>query len=34
MTVSVHDGARHEIFNETDRDATTAEVVDWLRARV
>ena len=34
VTVSVHDGARHEIFNETDRDATTAEVVAWLDTRI
>ena len=34
VTVSVHDGARHEIFNETDRDATTAEVLAWLDARI
>lgn len=34
VTVSIHDGARHEIFNETDRDATTAEVIDWLDARL
>lgn len=34
VTVSIHDGARHEIFNETDRDATTAEVLDWLGPRL
>lgn len=32
VTVRVHPGARHEIFNETDRDAITAEVIDWLTA--
>jgi alpha-beta hydrolase superfamily lysophospholipase len=33
VTTRVHPGARHEIFNETNRDEITAEVVDWLRAR-
>ena len=32
MTVSVHPDARHEIFNETNRDQITADVVDWLLA--
>ncbi len=32
VTVSVHEGARHEVFNETDRDAIVAEVVDWVQA--
>ena len=27
MTVKVYDGARHEIFNETNRDAVTADVI-------
>ncbi len=30
VTVKVYDGARHEIFNETNRDAVTADVVEWL----
>jgi alpha-beta hydrolase superfamily lysophospholipase len=30
VTVSVHDGARHEVFNETNRDQITSELVDWL----
>ena len=30
VTVSVHDGARHEVFNETNRDEITAEVITWL----
>ncbi len=34
VTVSIRDGARHEIFNETDRDATTAEMLAWLDARI
>jgi alpha-beta hydrolase superfamily lysophospholipase len=30
VTVSVHDGARHEVFNETNREEITAEVISWL----
>lgn len=30
VTVKVYDGARHEIFNETNRDAITADVIGWL----
>ena len=33
VTVKVYDGARHEIFNETNRDAVTADVIAWLAAR-
>lgn len=33
VTVTLHPGARHEIFNETNRDQITAEVVGWLHAR-
>ncbi|MCW2759907.1 MAG: Alpha/beta hydrolase family protein [Marmoricola sp.] len=33
VTVRVLPGARHEIFNETDRDETTADVVRWLTER-
>jgi alpha-beta hydrolase superfamily lysophospholipase len=32
VTVKVYDGARHEIFNESNRDAITADVVAWLAA--
>jgi alpha-beta hydrolase superfamily lysophospholipase len=32
VTVKVYDGARHEIFNETNRDAITADVIAWLAA--
>ncbi len=28
----VHPGARHEVFNETNREEITSEVVDWLTA--
>ena len=30
VTVTLYPGARHEIFNETNRDAITADVIDWL----
>ncbi len=30
VTVRIYPGARHEIFNETNRDEITAEVVSWL----
>lgn len=30
VTVTVYDGARHEIFNEMNRDQITADVVAWL----
>ena len=33
LTVRVYPEARHEIFNETNRDEITADVVDWLVAR-
>ena len=32
VTVTVYDEARHEIFNETNREEITADVVDWLIA--
>jgi alpha-beta hydrolase superfamily lysophospholipase len=33
VDVTVYEGARHELMNETNRDEVTADVVDWLRAR-
>jgi alpha-beta hydrolase superfamily lysophospholipase len=33
VTVQVYPEARHEIFNETNRDEVTADVVEWLVAR-
>lgn len=33
VTVTLYPGARHEIFNETNRDEITADVVAWLDAR-
>jgi alpha-beta hydrolase superfamily lysophospholipase len=32
VTVRVYPGARHEIFNETNRDEITADVIAWLAA--
>jgi len=34
VTVIVYDGARHEIFNETTRDAITADLLGWLDAHI
>lgn len=31
VTLQVYPGARHEIFNETNRDEITAYVIDWLK---
>ncbi|PRY12220.1 alpha/beta fold hydrolase [Kineococcus rhizosphaerae] len=33
VEVEVYPGARHEVFNETNRDEVTRRVVDWLDAR-
>jgi alpha-beta hydrolase superfamily lysophospholipase len=32
VTVTLYPEARHEIFNETNRDAITADVIGWLTA--
>lgn len=32
VTVRVYDGARHEVFNETNRDEVTGDVIGWLDA--
>jgi alpha-beta hydrolase superfamily lysophospholipase len=32
VTVIGYEDARHEIFNETNRDEVTADLVDWLRS--
>jgi alpha-beta hydrolase superfamily lysophospholipase len=34
VTVTVYPDARHEIFNETNRDEVTADVIAWLDAHV
>jgi alpha-beta hydrolase superfamily lysophospholipase len=33
VTLKVYPGARHEIFNETNRDEITGYVLEWLNAR-
>ncbi|TNM46104.1 alpha/beta hydrolase [Nocardioides albidus] len=33
VTVKLYDDARHEIFNETDRDEITRDVIGWLSER-
>ncbi|WP_202033186.1 alpha/beta fold hydrolase [Nocardioides sp. WS12] len=33
VTVTLYPEARHEIFNETNRDAITADVISWLQKR-
>lgn len=32
VTIKTYEGARHEIFNETNRDEVTADVIAWLIA--
>lgn len=32
VTVIVYPGARHEVFNETNRDEVTGDVISWLHA--
>ena len=34
VTCTLYPGARHEIFNETNRDEVTADVVAWLNAHL
>lgn len=34
VTLRVWTGARHEVFNEVNRDQVVAEIVDWLAARI
>ena len=34
VTCTLYPGARHEIFNETNRDEVTADVVAWLDAHL
>ncbi|MBP6902224.1 MAG: lysophospholipase [Burkholderiaceae bacterium] len=33
VTVQLYPAARHEILNESNRDAVTADIIGWLRAR-
>jgi alpha-beta hydrolase superfamily lysophospholipase len=34
VTVRVYDGARHEVFNETNRDEVIGDLVDWIGSHV
>jgi alpha-beta hydrolase superfamily lysophospholipase len=34
VTVRVYDGARHEVFNETNRDEVIADLVGWIETHV
>ncbi len=34
VTLKVYDGARHEIFNETNRDEVVADLLAWLASRL
>ena len=32
-TLTVYEGARHELLNETNRDEVTRDIIDWIRSR-
>ena len=34
VTVKLYEGGRHEMFNEINRDEVTADLIDWLKAKV
>jgi alpha-beta hydrolase superfamily lysophospholipase len=34
VTLRVYEGARHELFNETNRDEVTRDLVDWLGKQI
>ena len=34
VTLGTYPGARHELFNETNRDEVTADLLDWLDAHL
>jgi alpha-beta hydrolase superfamily lysophospholipase len=34
VNCTLYPAARHEIFNETNRDEVTADVVEWLNAHL
>jgi alpha-beta hydrolase superfamily lysophospholipase len=34
VEVTLYEGARHEILNETNRDQVTADVVNWLQSHL
>ena len=34
VTTIVYDGARHEVYNETNRDEVIADLVAWIEGHV
>ena len=32
-TLTIYEGARHELLNETNRDQVTADIISWIQAR-
>lgn len=34
VTLVVYPGARHELFNETNRDQVTTDLIRWLDSRI
>ena len=34
VDITLYEGARHELLNETNRDQVTADIIDWLQAKV
>ena len=34
VTLKIYPGARHEVFNETNRDEVVADLLAWLDTRV
>lgn len=34
VDLTLYEGARHELLNETNRDAVTDDIVEWLRSRL
>jgi alpha-beta hydrolase superfamily lysophospholipase len=34
VDITLYEGARHEILNETNRDEVTADIIDWIERRL
>jgi alpha-beta hydrolase superfamily lysophospholipase len=34
LELIVYEGARHEVFNETNKDEVIADLVEWIDARL
>ena len=34
VDLTLYEGARHELLNETNRDEVTADIIDWLRSHL